>query len=121
MWRFSDPHREQQYVQYKCIQTVINEYLCTFCTLSAVLLLLVRLASGGDVRATLSYLVLYMIAKLMPLMLGKTDFFIGNVVAISFCETEVVTRGCFCCVVGLQWGLSLADAGSNRRSPTEAG
>jgi hypothetical protein len=46
--------------------------------LSVMLLLLVRLVKGGDVRSTLSYL-LYMSAKLMPclpLMLGRRDFFI---------------------------------------------
>jgi hypothetical protein len=78
MWGFSDPHLEQQYVLYKYFQTVVNDYLCTFFTLSVMLLLLVRLVKGGDVRSTLSYL-LYMSAKLMPclpLMLGKRDFFI---------------------------------------------
>jgi hypothetical protein len=56
------------------------------------LLLLVGLARGGDVRASLSYL-LYMCIKLMlcmPLMLCKRDFFIRTesqkTVVLSLCE-----------------------------------
>jgi hypothetical protein len=57
MWCFSDPHLEQQYVLYKYLQMLVDDYLGTLLALSAMLLLLlVRLERGGDVRATLSYI-----------------------------------------------------------------